>query len=108
MPRLEIHYDPGGEWAALYVDGELERLGDAYLVEARVFELAGVTVVQDDAFLRGQNGETGVAPTLDDVAAYRAEREEKRATAERLRAEAARLLADAEALDARPTADRSR
>jgi hypothetical protein len=31
--KLEIHY--ADEWAALYVDGKLERVGDSYLAEER-------------------------------------------------------------------------
>ena len=97
MPKLEIHY--AGEWAALYVDGDLERVGDAYLAEERAFEIFGVKTVHDNAFMRGQQQADGVARTLDDVAAYRATREGRRQEAERLRAEAARLLTEASALE---------
>ncbi len=38
--NLEIHY--AGEWAALYVDGKLEEVGDAYIAEERAFALLGV------------------------------------------------------------------
>jgi hypothetical protein len=96
-PKLEIHHE--GEWSALYVDGQLERVGDAYRSEERAFEILGVKIVHDDAFMRGQGQASGVAQTLDDVDTYRTEREEKRATAERLREKAAKLIADAEALD---------
>jgi hypothetical protein len=98
-PKLEIHY--AEEWAALYVDGRLERVGDSYLAEERAFEILGVTTIQDDAFLRGQTSRDGVAKTLSDVAAYRAQRDEQRAEADRLRREAERLLAEASALDRR-------
>jgi len=98
MPKLEIHYDTGN-WAALYVDGNLERIGDSYLAEELAFEILGVTIVRDASFMRGQSQADGVARTLDDVAAYRAQRDEKWATAEQLRAEAARLLAEAKELE---------
>lgn len=91
--KLEIHY--ADEWAALYVDGKLARVGDAYLAEERAFELLGVKIVQNDAFMRGQNQKSGVAQTLDEVAAFATEREEKRQRAAELRAEAARLLTEA-------------
>lgn len=97
MPNLEIHY--AGEWAALYVDGKLERVGDSYLAEERAFELAGVATEHDNAFMRGQDKREGVAQTLDEVAAYRAERERRAAEARRLREQATQLLADADALD---------
>jgi DNA-binding CsgD family transcriptional regulator len=98
MPNLEIHYTGEG-WAALYVDGKLDRVGDSYLAEERAFQLAGVTTVTDDAFMRGQNQREGVAQTLDEVAAYRAQRERDKAEAARLREEAQRLLARAAGLD---------
>lgn len=99
MPNLEIHYDPGGEWAALYVDGRLERVGDAYLAEEKAFEILGVKAVQDNAFMCGQTSRDGVAQTLDDVAAFRRQRDSDQAEAARLRAEAARLLTLAGDLD---------
>jgi hypothetical protein len=100
MPNLEIHYDTvGGEWAALYVDGNLNTVGDSYLAEEWALELCGVTIVQDPAFMRGQTAASGVAQTLADVAAYARDREARQADADRLRAEAARLLAEANTLD---------
>ena len=93
---LEIHY--AEEWAALYVDGKLERVGDSYLAEERAFELLGVKIVQDDSFLRGQTQAAGVAQTLDEVVAYSDERDEKRRRAAELRAEAERLTVEAAAL----------
>jgi hypothetical protein len=104
MPDLEIHYDPTGTWGALYVDGCLERVGDSYLAEERAFELLGVKTVQDNAFLRGQDGRNGCAQTLDELAAYRSQRDADRAEAARLRAEAAELLARAGNLDGKGAA----
>lgn len=94
--KMEIHYS--GEWAALYVDGKLDRVGDAYLAEERAFELAGVKVVQDDAFMRGQAKHDGVAQTLDEVAAYRTERDDAKSRATALREHAAQLMAEADRL----------
>lgn len=89
-PQIEIHY--AEEWAALYVDGLLDRVGDAYLAEERALELLGVTTVHDDAFMRGQSQRAGVAQTLDQVREFAQDREQRRQRAAELRAEADRLL----------------
>lgn len=93
---LEIHY--ADDWAALYKDGKLDRVGDSYLAEERVLELLGVTVVHDDAFMRGQSHRDGVAQTLDEVAEYERERDERKKLADEKFAEAERLYAEARAL----------
>jgi hypothetical protein len=99
MPKLEIHY--ADDWAALYVDGELDpgTVGDSYHAEHRVFELLGVTQVHDDAFMRGQTQVAGVAKTLDEVGEYRRQRDTDRQEAARLKEEAAALLARAKELE---------
>lgn len=96
---LEIWYDPNGDWAALYVDGKLEKVGDAVNVDEYALHYAGVTTVQDNAFLRGGNGRQSVAPTLAEVKTYAAKQEEKRLTAETLRKQAQELLDQAEELE---------
>lgn len=98
MPDLQIHY--ADDWAALYVDGNLDHVGDTYRTEERAFEILGVPQVQDDAFMRGQKQRDGVAPTLADVQTYRQQRAADRAEAARLREQATKLLADAAKLDA--------
>lgn len=95
--KLEIHYSSGA-WAGLYVDGKLDRTGDNYWVEERVFELTGVEVVHSDAFLRGQYKREGVAQTL--VSAYEHEREAALRRAVDLRAKAQAMLEEAKTLDA--------
>jgi hypothetical protein len=95
-PTLEIHY--AEEWAALYVDGKLDRQGDTYWVEERAFELAGVTTVRDDAFLRGGSSRDETAKTLQEVGEYRRARLERRERAAQLREEAARLEREAQEL----------
>lgn len=95
--KLEIHYS--GEWAALYIDGKLDIVGDSYLAEEKAFELFGVRQVQDDAFMLGQTARDGVAKTLEEVAAHQAARADRRAKALALREEAARLEARATALE---------
>jgi hypothetical protein len=97
MPELEIHH--GDDWAALYVDGHLDRVGDPDNTIERALDLAGVKTVDDDAFMRGQLQRDGVAPTLADVEVYRVMRDGRQAEAAELRAEAARLVAQADAIE---------
>ena len=100
MSELELHY--ADEWAALYVDGELDAstVGDSYIAEAKALRILGVRIVQDDAFMRGQNARDGVAKNLDEVTAYREQRERRLAEAAKLRADAQALLDQAQALEA--------
>ena len=95
---MEIHY--AEEWAALYVDGKLKTVGDSYLAEEMALNLLGVKIVQDDAYMRGQNQRDGVAKTLDEVHEYRVKRDAALARAAELRAQAAELEAQAAALKA--------
>jgi hypothetical protein len=95
-PRMEVHEEE--EWSALYVDGRLALVGGGYLADERVRELVGVVTIQDDAFMRGQKRADGVAQTLEEVEAYRTERERRRERAAELRAEAARLEREAAGL----------
>jgi hypothetical protein len=104
-PSIEIHYDSeddggSGEWAALYVNGELVTVGDSYVAEEKAFVVAGIETHQDSAFMRGQTQRSGVAQTLDEVAAYKSHRDEKLARAAELRAQAAALEAEARELSA--------
>jgi hypothetical protein len=98
MTCYELHYED--EWAALYVDGKLVTVGDAYSSEEYAFSLLGVKQVHDNAFMRGQNGRDGVAQTLDEAAVYRAGLDEKVAEADRLRLEVNRLLSRIDELNA--------
>lgn len=90
---LEIWYDPNGTWAALYVDGKLDKVGDSSGVEERVMELAEVVVEHDNAFLRGGDGRASVASTVDAITEYREARDEQRQKVAELR-EQARDLAN--------------
>lgn len=93
MSNVEIH--EAEEWAAVYLDGQLQTVGDAYLADEWVREHFGVITVQDDAFMRGQDQRSGVAKTLEEVRAYQDARDTRRARAAELREEAARLLREA-------------
>lgn len=98
MPKMEIHYN-SGDWAALYIDGKLERVGDSYLAEQRALQILGVIIVQDDAFMRGQNQSAGVAQTLAEVTEYREQRDANVRRATELREQAKALEAEARRLD---------
>lgn len=105
MPDLEIHYDNedtggSGEWAALYVHGVLVEVGDSYHAEERAFEITGVKIVNDSAFMQGQDQREGVAKTLDEVKAYAESRDARKAQAQALRDEAASLEAEARRIEA--------
>lgn len=94
MSHVEVHEDE--EWSAVYLDGNLVYVGDAYLADEWVREHFGVVTVQNNAFMRGQTHRRGVAQTLDEVKAYGQERARLLAKAEQLRRQAADLLAQAE------------
>jgi hypothetical protein len=96
--QIEIHYDGDG-WAALYINGKLHQVGDAYVAEEEALSRAGVTTVRDPAFMRGQKGRDGVAQTVDEVTAYREQRDaDVRLAAEKIAA-ARKLLMEAKTLD---------
>lgn len=101
MPDLEIHYDPKGEWAALYVDGKLDydTVGDSYHAEERALALCGVKLVENSPFLRGGNQREHAAPTVADIDEYRQRMAEREQRAAELRAEAQRLMDEANGLD---------
>ena len=73
--NIEIHEDE--DWAAVYVDGNLVRVGDAYLADEWLRTYFGVKTVQDDAFMRGQTSREGVAKTLDEVLDYARSRQKR-------------------------------
>lgn len=91
---VEIHNDPEGEWAALYVEGKLVcGPGDRYRIEEHAFEVLGVKVVDDPSFLRGRDDGTNVAHTVQEAREYAAERR-------RILAEAAQMVIRADELRA--------
>lgn len=94
MPEL-VMYRGSGEWSALYVDGTLERVGDHYYVEERIFELLSVEIVQSDDFMRGRDTREDVASTLEYLEDFRVAREAALQKADELQAEAKRLSQEA-------------
>ncbi len=98
MTTYEIHH--AEEWSAVYMDGKLvSGPGDSYLQHEWLLEHFGVEQVQDDAFMRGQNRAEGAAQTIDEVEAYRLDRDAALMKADRLRREAAALVAKAADLE---------
>lgn len=95
--QIEFHQSDG--WTAVYLNGQLQRVGDSYLADEWLQERVGITVVDDDAFLLGQGTKAGVAPTLDEVHQFTETRQEKVTRAAELRARAADLLTQASELD---------
>lgn len=97
---IEFHNE--GEWTAVYLNGNLVRVGDSYLADEWLQTRYGVVTVDDDAFMQGQSQASGVAKTLDEVRAYATARQERLDRAAELRAEAKRLEDEANSLvDAR-------
>lgn len=94
---LQIHY--ASDWAALYKDGKLVRVGDSYLAEERALELLGVEIVHNDAFMRGQSRKDGVAQTLDEVDEYILDRLNRHNLAEEKKIEIERLLGQVRELE---------
>lgn len=85
------------EWAALYVDGELDKVGDAYLIDDRILELANVEV-REGNFLLGGKSSSDVAKTSAEIEIWESEREVSEARKAALLAEANELEAQAAAL----------
>lgn len=67
-----VRFSGSGEWAALYVDGRLEEVGDRYRSDDRIAEFLGVDEIDSDDFMLGGNDYDDVAKTLDDIKAYQA------------------------------------
>ena len=79
---IEVHEQEDG-FTAVYVDGTLNDVfKNEHNAVERVFALLGVKVVQDDAFMLGQESRSGVALTLAEVAEFTARRAADRAAAE--------------------------
>jgi hypothetical protein len=94
--------DGQGEWSALYVNGRLDKIGDHYLIDERIRELAGVITLQTDDFFRGGNSRDEAAQDLDDLRQYRQAREFREQQIAKLRAQADQLLQKAVELEETP------
>lgn len=94
-----IRYQGSDDWSALYIDGKLDRVGDHYLVDERISEIAGVMNVYSDDFLRGGDSRDDVAETTEQINEYGALRAERENRASELRVQAQRLLEEAQRLE---------
>lgn len=93
-----VRYTGPNDWSALYVDGELETVGDHYLVDERIALLCGVELRDGDEFLLGGNSKAGVAHSLAEIDDFVNEADAKEEAADALRRQAAELLRQAEEL----------
>lgn len=78
-----VRYSNEIEWTALYVDGKLDIVGDAYLIDDRIAELAKVEEREGD-FLCGTDRREGVPKTLVELEAFLEEAAEAAKTQEQL------------------------
>lgn len=108
MSSRYVRYTGSQEWSALYIDGELDRMGDHYLIDERIAELFGVEVrdgVEGNHFLRGGDGvkrtgsHSNPAQTLAEAEAYGREREDARRRVVELRQQAAELVKQADLIE---------
>lgn len=81
------------EWAAVYKDGKLVRVGESYLADEYLRAEFGVETIVSDAFYLGVERPTreDVASTLTEIHAFEQASDQRHAKAEELLAEAARL-----------------
>lgn len=108
VPEFVI-YHTGDEWAALYADGKLVSwngstlCGDSYHIDEFFYDLLGVKVIYDSAFLQGGTSRSGCAETIEQIEDFIAERARLLARAEELEAEVVRLRSEAASLRGAPT-----
>jgi len=95
-----VRYTGPNDWSALYVDGELETVGDHYMVDERIALLCGVEVRDGDEFMLGGNSKAGVAHSLAEIEDFVTEVDEKENAAE-LRRQAAELLRQADEISSK-------
>lgn len=94
--EIEFHR-AGEEWTAVYLNGQLQRVGDSYLADEWLQEYAGVKQVDDSVCMIDDHR---AHPTLEAVYAATDERDRRFEMAAALEAEAAELKAGAEGLRA--------
>lgn len=95
-----IRYTGPNDWSALYVDGDLEIVGDHTQVDERIAEICNVEVRIGDDFLMGGSNRDRAAQTLEELETYQ-NRVSERAIklASDLREKAANLIREAEELE---------
>ncbi len=99
LPKLTVaSWGDHEEWTALYIDGYLDQVGDSYLIDERIAEIAKVEYIEADFLQGGDNRET-VAQTLDELKAYNEKTGVARQRAQELRNRAQALLEQADLLE---------
>lgn len=93
-----VTFRVGEEWLALYVDGKLSDLGDAYMVMENLLSRLGVAEEQSEVMYRIQSRDD-VPATLDELREREADLEATHAVAATLRERAAELIEQARKLE---------
>lgn len=95
-----VRYTGPNDWSALYVDGNLETVGDHHMVDERIASLCNVELREGDDFLMGSHSRNDTADSLQEIEDY-VNRQKDRAskTAASLREKAANLLLEAQSLE---------
>lgn len=94
---VQLH--EGDDYSAVYIDGTLQQVGKTDNVIEWLLEYFGVSTVQDDAFMQGQLQRSGAAATLDQVKAYRDERQARITEAAAMREQAHGLMGQARRIE---------
>lgn len=103
-PPSIVRYDDE-EWSALYIDGELARVGDSYLIDEYLEAMLSVKNINSNDYFLGREGRyENVAQTLAEIDEYLQAKEDEEDTEEDVdyinitsRAQAEALKAQAEA-----------
>lgn len=108
MVQRQVKYQQGDklvrfvseEWSALYINGQLDTVGDSYLVDERLEELLEVKHYDSDDYFLGNPVQSyaTAAKTLAEIETYQKEKLDAKVKAETLREEAKRLLEEADKL----------
>lgn len=92
-----VRYSGSSDWSALYVGGNLVRVGDHYLIDEKISEILGVEIEHSDDFMQGGTHYENVAQTLDEARAYEKTRLQKEFEIEKLEKQIETLRQELEA-----------
>jgi hypothetical protein len=96
MAEWQLHRD--GDTSAIYKDGVLFDSGDSDNMRNKVLTELGVTRINNDAFMLGQDKKSGIAPTIAAIATWQTAQSVKATRLAEIRASIAALKAEAHAL----------
>lgn len=95
-----IRYTGPNDWSALYVDGDLEIVGDHTQVDERISQICNVEEREGDDFLMGSHNKKDAAQTIEQLESYQNRTTERALKiANDLRSKAEGLIREAEALE---------